>query len=275
MISVSLSRASISSVPCRDPTARAVSLPWAIAFRLSTSSSMRPISCASGTIGSVMPKMLQIVRSWVVAVKHRNGRGVLEEVAGSPLWRCMPRLSAGARTIALPAGGRTRAADAAPSPKKNSSIWRAPAPGPLSAKAIRRYSLRIIFHPLFPERPRLRRYVVVDAAAELARPRRLVEPRHLLLELDALDGAASGRRVGHRRFLPPLPVRLVPCADSQPGERRLRLRLPRNQPSRTPRHSTAQTPSVPAWALRSRSRWRCRARRAPPSPRGQPRRGRR
>ena len=44
---------------------------------------------------------------------------------------------------------------------------------------------------LFPELPGLRRDVLVDALADLAGPRRRVQARHLLLELDALHLAAA------------------------------------------------------------------------------------
>src|SRR5258708_22271006 len=54
-------------------------------------------------------------------------------------------------------------------------------------------------HALFPELPRVLRDVVVDALAEIAWPGNRVEPRQLLLELDAHDRAAALVGRGARR----------------------------------------------------------------------------
>src|SRR6266850_2402905 len=55
-------------------------------------------------------------------------------------------------------------------------------------------------HPLFPELPGVDRHVVVDALAELAGPRHIVEPRQLLLKLDAEDLSAALVSTGSRRL---------------------------------------------------------------------------
>src|SRR5438093_9693390 len=59
-------------------------------------------------------------------------------------------------------------------------------------------------HPLFPELPRVSRHVLVDALAQVARPRRFVEPGQLFLELDAEHFAAAlvGDRWSCRRSVP-------------------------------------------------------------------------
>src|SRR6478672_3080611 len=92
-------------------------------------------------------------------------------------------------------------------------------------------------HAFFPQLPRIRRHVLVDALPQLTGPRRVVETRQVFLEFDAEDFSAAlvaGRRfrrrgmsagVSHAGIVPlAIPGRWRTATARAPGEARVRRR---------------------------------------------------